>query len=200
MLEWNQVRGDETDPSAAARGVERDGARFGGGWVAARACRITAGSAQRWSGKSVRRKIAAVFAIAAALTLASCNDYREWYLHRVARRALVGVAGELTRGGPIEPAALRARFSPIGEGLFVYPADVVERGRPPVVWLIKGGKPYALNETARALTPRLPDAREIPTELLTAEESSSQLEMMVWLSLTRGAFVGEPPEYELAGP
>lgn len=119
---------------------------------------------------------------------------------RVARRALTNVAGELTPGGPIEPAALRARFSPIGEGLFVYPADVVERGRPPLVWLIKGGQPYALNETARALTPRLPEAREIPTELLTAEESTAQLEAMVWLSLTRGTFVGERPEYELARP
>ncbi len=29
----------------------------------------------------MRRKIAAVFVIAAALTFASCNEYREWYLH-----------------------------------------------------------------------------------------------------------------------
>lgn len=148
----------------------------------------------------MRRKIAAVFVIATALALASCSEYRERYLHRSARRALIVVAGELTPEGPIERAALRARFSPVGEGLFVYPADVIKRGRPPVVWLIKGGKPYALNETTQALTPRLPDARDIPTELLTVDERSSQLEMMVWLSLTRGTFVGQPPEYELAGP
>lgn len=64
-----------------------------------------------------------------------------------------------------------------------------------------------LNPTAHASEPAgaprepaAPEAREIPTELLTAEESTSQLETMVWLSSTRGTFVGERPEYELARP
>lgn len=118
----------------------------------------------------------AALLIIAALSLGSCRDY---WIHRVTQQSLRAVAKELAHDSHVDAADLRARFSPIGEGLFVYPVDVLERGQPAIVWLIKGGKPYALNEKARALTPRLLDAREIPNELVTSAEQSSQLQAMV---------------------
>lgn len=132
----------------------------------------------------MRKKIfSPALLMVAAVSLVSCSKY---WLHNVyAQKGLSGVARELTPDGSVQAAALRAKSSPIGEGMFVYPADVLQRGQPAIVWLIKGGKPYALNQAARTLTPRLRDAREIPNEFLTAEEQSSELEALVWVSLSR---------------
>jgi hypothetical protein len=123
--------------------------------------------------------------LVAALSCASCIDY---WIHRAVQKALREVARELQPAAHIPADALRAKPSPIGEGLFVYPADVVERGQPAIVWLIKGGKPYALNETTRRLTPTLPGVDEIPKELLTSAEQSGELEAMVWNRLNDPTF------------
>ena len=117
------------------------------------------------------------------LSVALLSSCREYLVQHTAQRALKDVGKELSASSGIEPSDLRARFSPIGEGLFVYPADVLRRGQPPVVWLIKAGSPYVLNARVHALTPALPGVNSIPKEDLTSEEQSGQLEAMVWHSL-----------------
>jgi hypothetical protein len=119
-------------------------------------------------------------------------------LQRAAQHALRAVAQQLTPDSGVAPSALRARFSPIGEGLFVYPADVLQRGRPPVVWLIKAGRPYALDDRVRAMTPRLPDKAAIPKGVLTSAEQSGELEAMVWRALNNGPWIGS--EYQPEAP
>ena len=134
--------------------------------------------------------------LAGALALASCRAY---VLQRGAQHALGDAAQQLTPDSGVVPSALRARFSPIGEGLFVYPADVLQRGRPPpVVWLIKAGRPYALDDRVRAMTPRLPDKAAIPKGVLTSAEQSGELEAMVWSALNNGPWIGS--EYQPEAP
>ena len=135
--------------------------------------------------------------LVAALSCASCIDY---WIHRTVQRRLSEIARELQPTAHIPAAALRARPSPIGEGFFVYPADVLERGRPAIVWLIKGGRLYALNETSRRLTPKLPGVDEIPKDLLTSAEESGELEAMVWNSLNDPAFQRGRREFHLERP
>lgn len=122
-----------------------------------------------------------------------CGGFYSCDFRHVDEIAYDSIASELREGSSVSPSDLRIATNIRGEGLIIVAQSQTARQESLTAWLFLSGKSYAINSTARELTPRLPLVSDAPTEALSASGLNMPIERGVRDVLARTA-LREPRE------
>ena len=100
-------------------------------------------------------------------------------LRDVDKMAFDSVVSELVEPSRLASSELRLATNLRGEGLIIVATPRDATREPLTAWLFLSGKPYAVNSSTQALTPRLPLVSEAPTDALLASGLKTPIERSV---------------------